>query len=378
MVEQWDLDKYNKIYDIIESYIKTNNLVVYSNIHSNRLYTVFSDNPLHHATTLTNEIFKENEIVEMKTQIPYKSFLITVNFKRIVVFHIIEKYKNIDYIDLIKPIKSDFLLLPPEIELIIVYWKLYQLQEHDNWDKLPVEELSTGWKKRIDEGIIGGNNEINKVIQAGRQQPTKYINILNKILDIVININSVIIGAIGCDIITNNLAISDHSDRIQIISSNVAGTIEEISNTFNVTQRNHELKLPIDFRLKRTTLYAMAIRHGKTVELPIIDIFNSAEYELIPYSHSSRNHLIGHPYVILKFLFIDLWILNLRKAYDNIDAKIYINKARRLSQYISRMQSLSIPIDKVYGIYNNEDIYLKNIYKDAKMYPYVPYRKKKQ
>lgn len=347
-----DVKKYNKIYAIIESYIKDNDLIIFSSVHENRVYTIFSDDPYKHGKILVDKIYIEEEIVSLKTHLSYTMLSIYVDFKLMVNLYVIKPFEDMNIIEMINPIKGDFLFIPPEIELIIVYWKLYSIHEHENWKKY--EERKT----ELLASEVRGGLEVNIP-----KKPAQYVDILKELMQIpyiIIGINSV------------NDNITDTSERIQCISDDpdAYSLVKKLLPDQYITQKSHKLQLPIDFRLKRITLYTTAIRHGKPTDLPIIDIFNSATYELIPY-HIKNDMKIGHPYVVLKFLYIDLWILKLRKK--NLPPNIYNMKYSMIVDAINKLDNREINL--VYGTHYNECVYLK---KQALLKPipqYTPYKK---
>ena len=82
--------------------------------------------------------------------------------------------------------------------------------------------------------------------------------------------------------------------------------------------KEQSLKITNDDRILRNTIYITNTNASKS-EKAIIDIFNSASYELIPYnklsvySGSKKQSIvnIGNPYVIMRFLLIDYWTIRI-------------------------------------------------------------------
>ena len=66
-------------------------------------------------------------------------------------------------------------------------------------------------------------------------------------------------------------------------------------------------------RLKRLTVYV-----GKSPKTPIMDIFNSGQYELIPYTEGPNGTKIGVPYCALRFRLIDFWTVKVLLVQGNI------------------------------------------------------------
>jgi hypothetical protein len=76
--------------------------------------------------------------------------------------------------------------------------------------------------------------------------------------------------------------------------------------------REQELHIPKDYRTTRYTYYLSIQSEKGAVEKPFLDLFNSAEFEIIPCRIVDGLN-IGHKFVILRFLFIDLWIIRVIK-----------------------------------------------------------------
>ena len=117
------------------------------------------------------------------------------------------------------------------------------------------------------------------------------------------------------------------------------------------------------------------------IDKPIIDIFNNASYELIPYeiiNYGDKNIRIGNSYVLLYFLWMDLWILNLIKNLNGTDENSYNKLNDKLNTLIKKQRAISIKhiSDKqaYTGINYDENIYQKLVIteKNLKKSSYYP------
>jgi hypothetical protein len=333
--------KYSDVYSTIEQYIKDHKLVVHDGVHTNYVYTIYASNSLLHANNLSNILVEYCKYTQLKTILPYKQFDIYVDMILTVKFITLANHKGKNIIDIINTKnRNGYLTLPKEIELISTYWKLYSIQHTDNWD---------------DTHIIEKEQFLD--VTGGRKSDVK----LSKLYNAIKTIPCVVIGM---------HALSDNANyKLQIISHDVNETIDAVKTIlykFNLKYeiRDHDLKLHVDFRLGKKTIYL------SKQNVAILDIFNSAEYELVPYIW--RNNLrIGHPFVLCKFLLINLWVCQFQS--ENID--MYIKKRTHTFKIIENLRVKPPVINNVYGSYTDEVIAIKNLYKNQKLFfPYDPYK----
>lgn len=336
-------ERYGAIYEVIENFIKENPVLVSTAIHIDRKYTVYCTNTLRMANNLANEIAKINHYVEMRTLVPYHSFSVVVENNPFVIFRKLTKFRNAEIIDIISVREvNGFKTLPRELDLIAIYWSLYTIKNADEWDNIKQEEQS------LMNIIIGG------------KEPEKID--IHRLYNILMGIDAVLIGFYG----SAYYGTISSNDRLQVISCSIENTLVQVGNIldkfhikYNVQEQ--DIKLPIDLRLKRVTIYAAVV--NKDVELPIMDIFNSAEYELIPYICHNKIK-VGHPYVIAKFLLIDWWICELVRGCEE--------KQKRILDTIDQIRSHAPTIDLVYGVYDDENTALKKLYGASSFYSYKP------
>ena len=124
--------RYIKIYELIEEFCKLNNMIISSvdkiidptvNIYE---YVLFCDNPLDLSQKLANEVYhKIGDWVKMRTVIPYQEFTVEYDLRKMASIYRLTDTKKISS-NIIKPININGLkYLPPGLELIDIYNKLY-------------------------------------------------------------------------------------------------------------------------------------------------------------------------------------------------------------------------------------------------------------
>lgn len=119
---------------------------------------------------------------------------------------------------------------------------------------------------------------------------------------------------------------------------------------------------------------------GKNI--PILDIFNSTEYELVPYipytiTIDSKEYIIkiGNPWVLFRFMLIDIWIYKLLLGLKIINEQTYQFKERMLNANIQKIKKSDL-MKKCFGLeyvgIHYDAIINKKKNTDKLFYPYVP------
>lgn len=93
--------------------------------------------------------------------------------------------------------------------------------------------------------------------------------------------------------------------RIQFLSAQpIEDSVTIIKKIFGtaVVVREYNTHIPVDFQLIKHTIYVN--------DKAICDIYNSPQYELIPYRQVGERKLANW-FVVLRFLFIDIWLMRL-------------------------------------------------------------------
>ena len=352
-----DRDVYSNINSIIIEYCKSNSLIVsniptilslkesYDTIKDQTFY-IFSEDPFYHANKLTNiihekglldttnnersndrstykgqslehkeSIIKPVQLTRLKTVVEYTEYAIEYDVRLIATIYNIKKYKQIKLMDLIMPVEiNSLLLMPPEIEIINIYYKLSIVDDYERYlayEPLLYKEVLN----RIDKGIIGG--------ASCKDKKKDLIEVIK--LSIVKNFipknELILLGSWAHDVITKK-DICVNIDKVQVMGemdkdmllNELRVFINKITK-FNITYREQELHIPRDFRTKRITYYIKLNSERGSVEKPFLDLFNCAEFDIIPCC-KVKDTYIAHKWIQLRFLFIDLWIMKMIKKLN--------------------------------------------------------------
>jgi hypothetical protein len=221
-----------------------------------------------------------------------------------------------DRIDIISKFVTDksFTIMPPEHQLISWYQDKYMpcsgVIDIENiiWDKIKVykleEKQNTVWREKV-----------FKVCQE----------YFKNFVFISINLNSPI--------------------RMMAKQESIKFIIDTLRDRLNMNVSHNGVKVHIldDIRLKKTVVYVKV----DSKELGVMEIYNSIEYELIPY-YNDNKMLIANKYVQLRFLLIEAWVRKIIKCSTNEGIPDYIyNRMKEIRQSddkIDGWEGVIIPI----------------------------------
>lgn len=412
-----DRARYNKIYECIESYIIKHKLIrsdVYALLGDqissltdeaikknikwdmvqensyNKHYEVYAQNTFKHANNLCNAVYltTKNITAQLKTEVPEKEYMLLYDTRAICYVHCLQYHKHIDTFEILQPIEiSGFYYLPPEIEIIDIYHKLYSPDEYEMWDKYTIvsDILFKQVDARKEKKIFGG------------KQPYLNINILHQaLIDVFLKNNKdcVLLGNYGGQMLLNHKKNKSDSysmswgDKIQIctISSpeKMFSMLQEFiknKSGMEITMREQDLNIPKDVRTKRYTCYIKIPDQQR--EQAFFDIFNIAQFELVPYCIINEIRVASY-FVLMRFLFIDMWIIRIILRLGKIPKPMGITKITLLWNTISALRkefgNKDSDITDYIGIYRKYTIDKKLLKLEMEShFPYYPaqYEKKK-
>ena len=402
-----DRHNYIKVHNAIEQYCREHPEIIVSDINKlldkkdkyQDIYEVYCENPYKYAIEITNKINAEiGKWVKMNTIITHQEFKIEYDLRQMITIASLIIGKNNDLNDVINPIKINKInYISPEVEIIDIYKKLYLPNNTDEWEPLlnieaGLFDLVQTRSEKLGGAKITGYNAIRR--EHYDLEKLKSIILYQYIAKNPDHI--MLLGHWAINIIKAaeyEKSIDLHAEKIQIISNNVTKDIENIKcilkqhTELELTYKEQLLHLPKDFRAKRYTLYLSnsLMRQPK----PFMDIFNSTEFELVPYNNvqisildtvkdSKSPFCIANSYVILRFVMIDIWTLHVINKIGKIDPNTLLNKLRSLFELIIEVKTSKIPIfQKVFGIdymgTNSDYITAKKLERlKSKHYPYIP------
>jgi hypothetical protein len=236
--------------------------------------------------------------------------------------------------EITKDIK-EILVMPPELELINIYHKMYSLDHVSEYDTLA--ELETKLFVQL--------HNRRKEIEGGGAVPVSTLrpDVLNKIILKAIRQflqNSAIVltgeyGFIQYDTIPNNLNLNQlriiTSVEIEMLTTILKDILNDFMlspDIFKISVVQHKIHLPYDQRLHMYRIYLEYLNQGgKVNKQRIMTVFNSALYEVIPYK-SIQGINVSSELTSLRIMLIELWVLRVMKEKGFMDATLankYIN-----------------------------------------------------
>ena len=362
-----DRKKYIRIWEIVDDYCKKNNIILsnrnklYKIKSIDEQYNLYINNLFYHAVNLTNELHKglEEKLINLNTIKLHEELSIYIDSRPLINIFTIKEYPNINYMQIIYPIKiNEIYYFPPEIEIIETYNDLYNPAKFTEWDKLlDIDEpkLFNMVIERKKEGIYGAAD--CKILRKEIIEILK-IDIIQKVLN---DENIILIGSWANNIIHKGiLNICADEEKIQIITNKTPEyLIEIIQNKINPTNKiiskKQDLNIPKDFRTNRSTLYMQIKTNRGIIDKPFLDIFNSTTFELIPY-YKLDGINIGSKFVIIKFLFIDLWIVRIIEKLGYLNKTITNEKIDRILGLIQKFRNKQNEMILYTGVYHDYSI----------------------
>jgi len=353
--------RYNmvEVYDIVERYLQEKNVII-----SNpcllmgkpitQPYTIYCNNALCVANDLANEISKHCIYVFMYTNIKNVNFTITVYNTVVVIIHNIH-YKIRD--SMYPVIKNKMKIYPPELELINIYHKLYDVYYVSEWDDLRVVEFELYKQIKARIPLITGGGD--------KKNPVRIVSDMLKWLEG--QTEYMLVGESALDYINDNKCHKLQLIGGGVIIGNIKHKLQEISNK-KAMCKEHSANIPTLPRLNRTSI-SVYVNNKYT---HIIDVYNASTYENVPYTIYKGLH-VGHLEVIFMYVLMNVWnmrvlvtlgICPLSKTSVNIIYSLQkIKKNRKLDPSIFQ-----------YEMYLGEHVkvYLQKQNLTNTFYPYIP------
>lgn len=360
------IDKYNEtlapVFTTIKKFISSKKLIYTLD----DAFVIYSETAEQSSRALTLEIMdvlKELKLsvnwLVMRCAIYKEEYGIYYDQRPLATIFNVEKYKGVNLFEIMVP---DDNYLPAEIELMSVYHRLYDpsLTEMWEYDLQKEGQLFDSLISRVDEGkVAGGQSGACKASLFAEMNALKIVILtwVNGLHDD--GIDAILIGEMAIKLISlglHGIKITDVHDKIQLIGplepleQSLTAYISSVS-PFKLSKRTQSLHLFDDRRTTRTTFYVVSPCSDGLFEKPFLDVFNSTEFELIPWVSSARflekknenfpkSIKIGNLWVLSRFLLIDLWVLRIIKRLKLIEATIY---DRKLSETMVSLKKIRNP-----------------------------------
>lgn len=346
-------------------------------------WDLYADNTYNMARELAVELSRvksthiDPRFVAMRTDIKHKEFTIFVNTRLLFKVYNLDKHRGVKLVDLMGPAtragyftQKPLLCISEEIQLINIYRGLYSPGMFKLWEEYVAMESQIYTSI---EGSIG--HKAVTQIDGGALQVSRAP--IDQVILKTIGDNCILLGDYAIAALLDGPCVK--SPRVQFVSDRaidqIAAEIEKALNreikTFSsltritVTYVKYSLNIPSDFQITKHSLY---LNHGGE-QVSIADVFNSTAYELVPWRAakvSERAVKVGNPFVLLRFKFIDLWVLKLILNLDSTSGafvrdriKALLDDVSGLREYAGSMQAFQL--EDYGGVYVNETVAKKKL-----------------
>lgn len=302
----------------------------------------------------------------MKTNIPYMEFEISVLGRRMVRVNGYPRVRSMKTDKLFKTIEHKGLtFMDPEIELIDIYHQLYAPWP-DEWETalkleqkmIESKEISGGDQKHI------YNQESHKIRQSLFDQ-------------LAHSDMGILIGQWAYKEISGK---APSNEKIQllvptgwtpdIVCEKLDNLLRGVTK-FKLSHKTEDVFIPKDMWLKRTTYYFTVDEK----RIPIVDSYNSLDYEMVPYQITERGVKIGNPYVLCRFLMIDRWVINFLVQLNVLNADSAKNKIASIYRTVADLRKREGFGDQYDGVYKDAAVEKRKFIKAQEGFrPYIPFQ----
>ena len=374
-----DNNKYTHIFNLIENITKvskydiiisdvekiSNTLFYMDNEQSRSSITLFTDKPKELCTLLTNLIHEHfGKFTQMKSTITDTEYHIFYDMRDIITVYILDTYKKINIFDILNPIViNEKNYMPVNIEIIKIYHKLFLLNYFEEWNDL--SKIENQMTKNYTNVYL---KYLKSIIKKEIPKPCISCKSYNKmdiafikclVLESLNNENYIIVNNWVMNINTNKVS----DDILSIISPyNIEDDYNKIITylskytQYGIYYKKNNVYIPIE---KRLSVYTIYIKYpgitNNTSDKPLLEIYNNASYELVPYiskefhleyikfsDNTLENKLnlkIGNYWVLLYFISIKFWIINILLNKIDVDT-IYDNTKTFLKYVLKNKKNL--------------------------------------
>jgi hypothetical protein len=318
-----DRMKFQPYFESAEKFCEENNIVIGGKIGVSLLlgekiskdswaWDLYCPNAFEVAKRMVETLFEvksnhvDNRTVTLQTNIKHREFTISIEARNLFKIFALDRYRDVVLTEIMEPVVvkgwfgSNVKVFPHAIVLIDLYQTLYSPAKCKFWEDA----------YKMSEVVYKGVTEYNGGFDRGIAEDI-FLRSLIKDPRIVL---------VG-DHATSRLGIGKRT-RIQLLTDIPIEELSAMTSRVLNAEKNqlrrvkvthdrtsyvkYNLNIPSDFQILKHTVYAIV--GGEQVAL--YDVFNSPTYEMIPYTTVDKIK-IASPVVIMRFIFIDIWVLKL-------------------------------------------------------------------
>ena len=292
------------------------------------------------------------QYVGLETNIRGREFTILIATRPCIKISALDEYRGIKLIEVMSPTyrpgyftSREIGCISEEMMLIDVYRTLYSPHKIDEWSRaIYVEaDLYRLVREYLSEKaaiiVSAGADDVDA--RRGTRNHMLLDNLIRDAPDFVL-IGDFALEALGLEPAPTYLQFITNHTIDQVVTHMRALFREKLSYV------RYHLNLATDFQTQKHTIYL----HCKGSQIALCDVFNSSVFEMIPFwqyeetdsrvSDSYRGVQVANPWVLLRFKFIELWLL---KLILNLKARKRDGSETRMH---ARIRTLLDSIDRLF------------------------------
>jgi len=358
----------------LENFCYNNNNILEFEKSINFQFIIYSINPFIDSNNLINILYKNNgyKFIILQTKITNTELSISINNQRVIYFKLLFIPNDIVFNKLEIKKQDNKLLEIPEIVMIL-----------DNINqKCELSNIITNSdENNIDLNIINNFVHIHSnKIEKYKNYKSNYIKnlIIKNLLQFIITLDIILLDyySINNEYYNSNNNYRNYDNTIQIIYQN--NIITEIKNKINEilllnnisgdiiinTDRTYIIN---NSRLKKTLIYISIYnkKYKSFDKINIINCFNELSYNILPVL--IKDKLVPHPFILIKYLIINIIYILLYSNNNNINFAITI---KNLIDILQKAKKIDMNDYKFIGIYKNEelDLQIHQVYRPAQYF----------
>ena len=356
-IESYKNETNIKIIKIIKTFCLENNIILeFDNNSIDFEFILYSVEPYKHSNNLSNLLYQEiSKFIILYTKIENKELAISVNNQKIIFIKLlfIPNRSIFEKFDII-PQNKNLIIMPDMINLYLQTEEninLDNILKNNLIDKEKYQSIIPVNKKNINKQHIDKNSIKNKVIKELYSFLKQYDIIFLDYYGLNENI----------DTFNNTLQFIYQVNIINEIKNKINESLKKLNIEADIIINTDRTYMINNFRLRKILIYLSIYnkKYKSFNKINILNCFNELEYNILPVLISNKN--ITHPYILLKYVIINLIYIQL---YSNTKHISYFDNIEYLKKILA-MDNNDIKKYKFIGIYKNEelDLYIYNVYR---------------
>lgn len=366
-----DRNRYNAIMVMIERFAVDNGLIASGKSATkitipteadpteDYVYEFLSPYALMHAKKLTDTLYAADpeglcQFASMHTKAPNYHFTINVNNRDVCAIYSLPRHHKAKFSEIVsqpRPCRwlpgENILCASVDLQLITAYMQLCNPEENSSWETV----INTqNYLRDLRRSKTSGGRESHDSHKKKRSSQ----NVLEFMQEYAAGPGRVVVGEAAAQLWASNFKtepcdVFQNTKHLSVIAN---ANLDEEGLLIATIAAKHDLTVewavkdpfvPVDIRLRRLTVYTMA---GRIRVDTLLDVYNSATYDLIPYKPHG-DYKIGSLFTVMRFLLVEKWLVEFLHMIGAIPTTSFTEKIDRIFATVS---------DKVDELMNSDDV----------------------